>query len=516
MQCLLSRRRLLGGLAAVGSVSLLAACGGGTTSATASASSAVTSSAQTASPATSNVATSAVPTSRATTSAAPTPASTTSSASTSARAATGTGSTSATSSVAPAATTAASGVQAVTLGWTSWAVGVDLQRTQKQADTFMQRFPTIKIDVRNVECCDPYYNKLQADLAAGAAPDVYRVVGNYYASYALKGSAKVLDPFIARAGSNAFTAKMYPFIVEGSKLDGKIYGVPMGADTQFLQVNETLFKNAGIPLPPTDWNDPSWTWDKFVEVATSLTKRTGDKAEQYGLAPTWWGVNGPLGSVITMNGGAMFDPTMKKVTLDQKPALSAIQWVADLVTKYRVIPVTAEERKAFDFATSGKAAMLWDAGSSYVTRLEHDIAGKFDYNVYPLPHPAGSQPHAFFAWSYWLIDQHTQHPDEAWEFANYLTTSAGTEPEAADGFTAPMLQGPDSAFLKNFPGIHKQVEIQALSIATPWRFPVGYAQMDDTTYKGLSDLVYTGKGSAAEAVATLQPVLQATLDSAKP
>lgn len=477
----LSRRRLL--LTATTSVAmlgLLAACGSGAA--------ATGTNASTASAATATAASSSQAASRASSVAA----------------------TSTSSPAAVASSSAAATGQAVTLGWTSWATGPNAALTQSQADAFSKLHPAIKIDMANVQCCTAYYNKLQANLAAGSAPDVYRVNPVNYAVYALKGAAKVLDPLVAQAGADSFAKKMYPNVVDAARLNGKLYGVPMGGDTCCLHVNETLFKNAGVALPPSSWTDTSWTWDRFVQVATQLTKRTGSSVDQYGLAPTSWQLSGPLGSAITMNGGSMIDPTMTKVTLGDSPAVTAIQWVADLANVHHVYPTSAEV-KAFNFATSGKAAMYWHFGSSQVLGLTKSIAGKFDYNIYPLPHPAGGTPHGYYHQSYWLVAASTKHVDQAWQFANFLGSEAGQKPELAAGFTVPMMPGVDSAFLTQYPTIHKTVISDAIKIAVPWRFPAGYTQASDVATKAIAP-VLAGTQSASTAMAGAVPAMQNALD----
>lgn len=489
----LSRRRLLTVLASGTAMGLLASCGSAA---------AVTT--------TTTVATPPVHTT-----ASSTPVATPGAATTTASAAVGTATTASASSTASttsssAVASAVPAVGPVTLLWTSWAADPEgLKRTQAQADAFLQRFPTMKIDMQNVTCCDPYYNKLQADIAAGTAPDVYRVNPLKYAPYALQGAAKLLDPFIAQAGQDSFASQMYPNVVDAAKLSGKVYGVPMGGDTCALHVNETLFHNAGVPLPPTDWTDPSWTWDAFIEVAQKLTKHTGQTADQYGLYVPWWGLAGPLGSAITMNGGAMIDSSLSTVTLSQGPAVTAIQWAADLTTKQHVNP-TGKEMSGFDFAKTGKAAMYWIYGGSSVAGFEHNIAGKFEYNVYPLPHPAGGAPHGYYHQSYWLIGADTKHPSEAWQFANFLGTPAGQGPDLVIGFTVPLMDGAKADFLKSYPTIHKQVIAQAVALAVPWRFPVGYDKMDAAATTALAP-VFAGTETAATAVAKVQTVLQQDL-----
>lgn len=243
-------------------------------------------------------------------------------------------------------------------------------------------------------------------------------------------------------------------------------------------------------------------------------------ALQYGVGQTWWGIAGPLGSAITMNGGSMFDPTMKRVPLREGPSVAAIQWAADLASKHHVIPATADEKKQFTFdLKSGNEAMFWFYGATEVVTLETAIAKNFDHNMYPLPHPTGQQPHAYYHQTYWLINQATKHSDESWQFANFLGLPAGRIPELAVGFGVPLTADPAEAttFLSKYPNLHKQVITQAVSLAVPWRFPLGYTKMDQAASEALTDdVMYLGKKSVSDALASVIPVVQNMLDTAKP
>ncbi|MBB3127028.1 ABC-type glycerol-3-phosphate transport system substrate-binding protein [Paenibacillus rhizosphaerae] len=70
------------------------------------------------------------------------------------------------------------------------------------------------------------------------------------------------------------------------KVDGKYNSVTQVTSFGLTMVyNKDLFKNAGLPDLPTDWNDPSWTWDKMVEYAKKLTSNYGKGINaQYGIA----------------------------------------------------------------------------------------------------------------------------------------------------------------------------------------------------------------------------------------
>lgn len=212
-------------------VGLLAACG------VASALAAAVNSSATALGSSATTSSSAVPVATAVSAATSSASSLATSASTAAAATTAaaTASAAATSSAAPAtsssaiaaATSTSPSAQGVTVSWTSWATGPDQVRTQAQKDAFLKAFPTIKIDMQNVDFSG-YFDKLTAGLASDTAPDVYRVTPLNIADYALKGSAKLLDPLIAQAGTAAFTTTMFPNVVDAGKLGASSTGCRTG------------------------------------------------------------------------------------------------------------------------------------------------------------------------------------------------------------------------------------------------------------------------------------------------
>jgi len=72
----------------------------------------------------------------------------------------------------------------------------------------------------------------------------------------------------------------YPVeLFEPWKLDGEnMYAMPENFQTIALYYNKDLFDADGLEYP-TD----TWTYNQAIEAATALTKREGDRVNQWGM-----------------------------------------------------------------------------------------------------------------------------------------------------------------------------------------------------------------------------------------
>ncbi|MGQ9733266.1 MAG: extracellular solute-binding protein [Candidatus Zipacnadales bacterium] len=184
-----------------------------------------------------------------------------------------------------------------------------------------------------------------------------------------------------------------------------------------------------MPLPPTDYRDPSWTLDALLEKAKALTKRpaTGP-AEQYGLFIST-SINRWFPVLWDFGGDVMDDwehPT--RITFDSNETREAIQWVVDLRLKHGVTATAAEAEGMPDSAqfTTGKLAM-WLEGPWYWPWIStEEIRNKVPWQVFPLPKgPKGQFTRlagdAYGMWS------GTRNPDMAWEILKFVPIGEGAE-----------------------------------------------------------------------------------------
>jgi multiple sugar transport system substrate-binding protein len=83
------------------------------------------------------------------------------------------------------------------------------------------------------------------------------------------------------------TSDFIPEVFAIYNVEGKQYGIPFLTTGSYVYYNMKLFDEAGVPYPPSDWNDKSWTWDAFLETAKKLTKNPDDPS-----TAVYGGVNG--------------------------------------------------------------------------------------------------------------------------------------------------------------------------------------------------------------------------------
>jgi multiple sugar transport system substrate-binding protein len=128
---------------------------------------------------------------------------------------------------------------------------------QKVIDQFEKEYPEVDIVLEVI----PYEGgteKVNLSIVSGTPPDIISDallrVGNY-ASFGL------LVPFdLTEQEKNDF----FPFVIEASSFNGKMYYYPIGIQVQGLSISKKLAREAGVlDLLPFDRPDRHWTADEF-------------------------------------------------------------------------------------------------------------------------------------------------------------------------------------------------------------------------------------------------------------
>jgi multiple sugar transport system substrate-binding protein len=331
----------------------------------------------------------------------------------SAPASTPTGSTAPVASApASAATTAAKcGSYAgppVKITYAMWGDTTELANQQKIVDAFQALNPNITVKV-SVADWDSYWPKLQTDLAAGNAPDVFLMDGPLYPDYQTRDQLLDLTPFITKDGFD--TSQLVDLAVQDfTAPDGNLYGLPRDLNTIALFYNKTMFDAAGLPYP-----DETWDWNKLVEVATKLTKTSGGKTSQWGFYTETSDMENYWSSLVWQAGGDILSADKKTVVINSDQAAAGIQFLQDLIYKDKVMaqPVAGGTGDMFE---NGQAAM--EANGSWLVPT-HEAAG-ISFGVAPLPKGVAGQatsvnPSGVVAY------KGTKSPDAAWEFIKCYT-----------------------------------------------------------------------------------------------
>jgi len=115
-----------------------------------------------------------------------------------------------------------------------------------------------------------YWPKLATQTAGGNAPDVIQMDYRYIVEYAKRNAIAPLDDFVGGALSLGDFDKDQ---LEGGKVDGKLYGISLGANSVALMINTADFEKAGVDVP-----GPNTTYADLTAISEAFKSKGVGKA----------------------------------------------------------------------------------------------------------------------------------------------------------------------------------------------------------------------------------------------
>jgi len=221
---------------------------------------------------------------------------------------------------------------------------------------FEKEHPEVKVNIIPIPMAN-YYDKLLTMIAGGVAPDSACIASSLLRKFISTRSIISINQFMEKDTTLDWDDYLGH---EEVTYDGKVYGLPAGRNYVCWAYNADMFKEAGLPSPYEIQKQGNWTQEKFIEVAKKLTQDTnGDGVpDQYGFGG--WGGYYEFFPLVWMNGGKTYDdfyyPT--KCLLNSPEAKKALQYMVDMVKKYKITPPPQMEaaKLGIQFQT-GKIAM---------------------------------------------------------------------------------------------------------------------------------------------------------------
>lgn len=316
----------------------------------------------------------------------------------------------------------------VTLRYFTFSAAPDhLEDLDQMIAIFEEAHPDIKIEVETAPWGE-YFTKLQTLIAGGDAPDVFELNYENFVSYAAKGVLLDLDP-LAAADSSFDEAIFYPRAYKAFNYNGMQLGLPATFSTVVLYYNKDLFDQAGLDYPRADW-----TWDDAVAAAKELTDSDAGV----------WGLYSPIQfwefyKKAAQNGCEFFNEGKTEVTINSSACVEALETMIGFVDQ-GVMPSDADMGGVSDgdMFTAGQIAM--DVTGIWMFAAFEGADFGWDIQVEP-----GLKNHAthFFANDVNVFAA-TKHPQEAWEWAKFFTSSPDmANIRVASGWELPALDNPD-------------------------------------------------------------------------
>lgn len=364
-----------------------------------------------------------------------------------------------------------------------------------------------KIDIQSVPG-DDYDTKLRTVLSSGSAPTAIRINDDYVRGYSQSGTLLDLRKYLERDKINA--DDYYPVAYNFAKQpDGSRTAWPIMTNPGVFYINKDAFAEAGVPLPPTDWSDDKWKWADFLDAAKKLTKPGG---QRWGCLifpdtslETVWPVNNGTTGIYSADG--------KRFTLADKGSTDALQWIADLALVHKVHPdfATVDAGQSTpnwalsQFAT-GKVAMLISLTSGIPYVAEN---AKFDWDI--VAPPGQAQHKTVNTMTVLAIPKDSNDPDTAWEFLKYFVGEQASNTLAATHGFLPVAKSAAKHFRStagspaNAPLVPIAVDHAVNENYSP------YVEQARTIYRPVLDDVWSGRQTAAKALAAVRGKVDAVL-----
>jgi multiple sugar transport system substrate-binding protein len=337
--------------------------------------------------------------------------------------------------------------QTITYWASNQGTSIDADKKTLAAETEKFTAQTgIKVKVEVIGWAD-LLNRILAAATSGQGPDVLNIGNTWSASLQATGALMPWDDaaFQTIGGKDRFM----PSAIASAGAAGKDpAAVPIYSMAYGLYYNKKMFADAGIPNPPT-------TWDELVADAKKLT--TGGK---YGIAVE--GANGAENIhhifVLAKQRGASWFDDKGNPTFTGPQQVAAVKQYIDFIAANKVAAKGDAEydqnQTITDFATGKAAMMMWQTAAASIA--SHGMKPD-EYGVVPVPtQTAGATGDAgvtsMVAGINIAIFQDTKHKEAAEAFVKFMTstdeqkvlnTKYASIPPVIEAQSDPAFQTPD-------------------------------------------------------------------------
>nr|WP_236016171.1 extracellular solute-binding protein [Brucella endophytica] len=373
---------------------------------------------------------------------------------------------------------------------------------------------------------DGFYDKLQADLAAGS--DAFDI--NLIATYSIGRYAPFMEPLdLGLDAENVFEKP----ILETMQFDGKQYGVPTDLSLHFMYYRKDLIdklmsdsaakakyaeiaqKFLGKSLQPKD--PDAWTWDDWAATALYFSKSVNPESPvRYGTVLQMKNLvfNMMVFQSLPRSYGGDWRDASGKVTVDS----SAYRTGLELYKKLYDAGATPKDSLSYEYPetnaawTSGQVAtaLQWNAAASELTNVETAPAvAEVTQMVAPPSGPDGRKDHIHGLGL--GLNKNSKHKKGAIRFLKWLASEdavliyakAGGSPALSPSVVEKIAsERPDLVKLGTFAGSYGYVmngatsanalsvyETQAKEFTAYWAGQKSLDEALSATVKGMTDLL---------------------------
>jgi multiple sugar transport system substrate-binding protein len=299
--------------------------------------------------------------------------------------------------------------------------------------------------------------------------------------------------------------KHVPAMIDAQTVDGKIYGVPFLNDIGHLFYRTDLLEQGGM--------DPPELWSDLVQISQKL-----QGPDMIGYIACFFPDQQLICNYteyLWSNNGHFLDSTGKKVRFTEKPSVEAVQFMVDLVNKYKVVQPGITTMGLDDgrvIFTEGRAVFHRNWNYAYSMAMDHPeskVKGKVASSVVPR-FPSGPHSTTLGGWSY-SVNAFSEHKEQAVKLALFLGGPEAQKIRALEGDRTPtilpLLTDPD--ILKKYP-VYAAWQAEADKAKARPKSPF-YTQLSDIFQRELQEALLqrkTPEQAMKDAAGEIEMVIQ--------
>ncbi len=209
--------------------------------------------------------------------------------------------------------------------------------------------------LKNINVNSNYEQKLEVELAAGSAPDIFYVNNSMLPTFESQHVLFNITPYLSHHKNAQYLdavedpANYLPVTLREATYHGQYYALPWIAMPVVTYVNPVLFRKAHLALPSMNW-----TWSDFLKDARAITDA---KAGIYGyLQANGWP---PVQLYLWSYGGHILNASGTRATVDSQRAIRGLELMSTFVKDGVVPPQAAIANVAIeDLFRAGKLGMF--------------------------------------------------------------------------------------------------------------------------------------------------------------
>jgi len=264
--------------------------------------------------------------------------------------------------------------QVVTVEYWNLFGGGDAEFMDEIVAEFNAAHENIEVDVTRLEW-EEYYTKLKTATASGNGPDIAISHVTRVKELADEGLIVPLDELGAAVGIN--WNEYNQNILNGAKIDGEIYAVPLDTHPLVLYYNKDFLREADLlaedGTPKMDGTFMEFLGKLKSDSSAKYPMTNWTKLTAEGHYRVWWSLYNQLGGSPVVTG--------KELTIDKAKAVEAIEYMQELYNK-EYSPLHSEYMENVNLFRNKEAATLltgvWITGTLEATE-------GLDFGVIPMP-----------------------------------------------------------------------------------------------------------------------------------